>query len=422
MKALVVGSGGREHAIAWALAKSEAVKKVYVAPGNGGTETEQKCTNVPIKADAIERLAEFFVAEDLSFAVVGPENPLALGIVDYFEQKGLLCLGPTKKAALLESSKAFAKEFMARHKIPTARFKAFESVEGALEFAKHLGFPVVIKADGLAAGKGVIIAQDLREAKDAIEAMLNKGLFGDAGRRIVVEEYLVGQEASFIVVTDGKEIIPLATSQDHKALEDGDKGPNTGGMGAYSPTKIITPDLFEEIMNRIILPTIRGMEEEGTPYKGFLYAGLMIVDKRPYVLEFNCRLGDPEAQPILMRLSSDFGELCYRGIKGELRGFELKWDQRHALGVVMASKGYPFEYQKGYEIKGLGEEPEYIKVFHAGTRKESNRILTDGGRVLCVTALGKDLKEAKQRAYQKVKKISWEGCYYRSDIGDKGMD
>jgi phosphoribosylamine--glycine ligase len=421
MKVLVVGSGGREHAIAWALARSMKVEKVYVAPGNGGTEIEHKCTNVPIKAEAVERLAEFFISEGLDFAVVGPEGPLAAGIVDYFMERGLLCLGPTKKAAMLESSKAFAKEFMARHGIPTARFQVFESAHHAMEFAKDLSFPVVIKADGLAGGKGVIIAKDEREARDTIEGMLDGRLFGEAGKRVVVEEYLQGQEASFIVITDGKEVIPLATSQDHKALEDGDKGPNTGGMGAYSPTKLITPQLFQEIQDKIIWPTIKGMEEEGAPYKGFLYAGLMIADGRPYVLEFNCRLGDPEAQPILLRFSSDFSELCLRAIKGELKGLEVQWDERHALGVVMASKGYPFKYQKGYEIKGLGEDPDYVKVFHAGTRREGNRILTDGGRVLCVTALGRDLWEAKERAYQRVKEITWEGCYYRSDIGDKGM-
>ncbi|MFN3535706.1 MAG: phosphoribosylamine--glycine ligase, partial [Desulfatiglandales bacterium] len=382
------------HAIAWALSRSSHVSEVYVAPGNGGTQLEYKCENVPIAASDLEGLAKFGEEKGLDLTVVGPEAPLAAGIVDLFHKKGLRILGPLKAAALLESSKAYAKLFMERHNIPTPPFGIFQEARGALDFAKALGFPVVIKADGLAAGKGVIICEDQKKAEETIEGMLSGRLFGEAGKRIVVEEFLTGIEASFMVITDGSSSIPLPTSQDHKALEDGDRGPNTGGMGAYSPAKFITEELAKEIMETIITPTIRGMAEDGVPYRGFLYAGLMIQKGRPYVLEFNCRLGDPEAQPILLRLNSDFYQLCSAAIDGGLRGMEPQWDSRHALGVVMATKGYPFDYPKGMEIKGLGgAEEEYIKIFHSGTKLKDGKLFTDGGRVLCVTALGEALKE-----------------------------
>lgn len=422
MVVMVVGSGGREHAMAWALARSSEVQKVYVAPGNGGTQLEEGCENVPIKATELERLAHFAKENHVMLTVVGPEAPLAEGIVDLFESMGLRCLGPKKGAARLEYSKAFAKEFMERHRIPTARYGIFEKEKEAMDFVRSMGLPVVVKADGLAGGKGVVICEEEAQARATIEGMLSGKAFGEAGKRIVIEEYLKGVEASFIVITDGQTALPLATSQDHKALYEGDKGPNTGGMGAYSPTKFITERLSKEIMETIIIPTIEGIAHEGFVYKGFLYAGLMIREGRPYVLEFNCRLGDPETQPILMRLQTDFFKVCNSAFEGGLRGIELQWDKRHALCVVMAMEGYPFEYPKGREIKGLEKKaPEYIKVFHAGTRIEGDKVLTDGGRILSVTALGEDLREAKERAYRQVQEIKWDGCYFRRDIGDKGL-
>lgn len=422
MKVMVVGSGGREHAMAWALARSPEVEKVYVAPGNGGTQLEERCENVPIKASELVKLAEFAHEKRIDLTVIGPEAPLAEGVVDIFHERGLRCLGPFKKAALLESSKAYAKQFMKQQGIPTAHFKIFEEEHGAIEFARHLGFPVVVKADGLAAGKGVVICKNESETKQIIRDMLSGKAFGEAGKRIVIEEYLEGTEASFIVITDGKTGLPLATSQDHKALLDGDKGPNTGGMGAYSPTPFVTATLSQEIMDAIILPTIEGLKAQGVRYAGFLYAGLMIHNGRPFVLEFNCRLGDPETQPILMRLKTDFFEICNAAFEGTLMDVNMEWDPRYSLGVVMAMEGYPFDYPKGKEIRGLERQDEdWIKIFHAGTRVEDKRILTDGGRVLCVTALGESLLKAKERAYQKVAEINWEGCYYRKDIGDKAL-
>ncbi len=422
MKVLVVGGGGREHAIAWKLSSSLNVERVFVAPGNAGTATENKCTNIPIDAGNMERLAQFAKEEGVHLTVVGPEAPLAEGIVDYFNEIGLKCLGPTKAAARLESSKAFAKEFMEKNDIPTARFRTFEALEPAVAFTRELGFPVVIKADGLAAGKGVIIANNEDEARITLEEMLSGKAFGEAGKKVVVEEFLKGEEASFIVLTNGSEIISFPTSQDHKTRDEGDVGPNTGGMGAYSPAPVVTEKVFKEVLQCIIMPTVLKMGEQGNPYVGFLYAGLMIKDERPYVLEFNCRLGDPEAQPILMRLGSDLLELCLWALGDEVSLPEPNWDQRAALGVVMASQGYPFSYKKGDVIYGLeGPDPEGVKVFHAGTAIKNGQIVTNGGRVLCVTALGDTIAQAKTRAYERVSMIKWDGCFFRRDIGDKAI-
>lgn len=426
MKVLVIGNGGREHAIAWKLAQSDLVQKVYVAPGNAGTYREPKVENVAIDPLQFAALADFVKIEHIDFTVVGPEAPLVAGIQDFFQAKQLPCLGPSKAAAQLEGSKVFAKAFMQRHQIPTARAEIFTAIEPAQAYLQHCTFPVVIKADGLAGGKGVIIAQNLAEAQHAVEEILMQSRFGLAGQQIIVEDFIQGEEVSFMVLCDGQHYIPLATSQDHKARDDGDQGPNTGGMGAYSPAPLVDEDLHQEILQQVIEPTLKGLVQEGLPFTGFLYAGLMITaQKEIKVLEFNCRLGDPETQPILMRLTSDFAELCLATLNGALNTQSAQWDERAAIGVVLASHGYPDQYQTGEDILTLSEVPpsKQYKIFHSGTKmEESGRMVTAGGRVLCVTALGSTLQEASQRCYQVVKKAAWDGVFYRNDIGHRALN
>lgn len=421
MKVLIIGNGGREHALAWKTAQDERVTQVFVAPGNAGTASETKVTNVNIDVLDLEGLIAFAKSEEIDLTIVGPEAPLVAGVVDRFETEGLTIFGPVQAAAQLEGSKAFTKDFLARHKIPTAAYQNFTEIEPAKAYVKEMGVPIVVKADGLAAGKGVILAQTEQEAFDAIDDMLKGNAFGEAGHRVVIEEFLTGEEASFIVMVDGKNILPLATSQDHKARDNGDKGPNTGGMGAYSPAPVVTQEIHDRAMNEVIIPTVEGMAAEGMPYKGFLYAGLMIDSEgTPKVLEYNCRFGDPETQPILMRLESSLPQLCLAGARGELDQAEVNWDKRTALGVVMAAGGYPEAYNKGDEISGI-EQVENAKVFQAGTALEGGRVLTNGGRVLCVTALGETAVEAQQQAYKAVKTISWDKAYYRTDIGYRAI-
>ncbi len=419
MKILVIGSGGREHALAWKLAQSPRVAKVYVAPGNAGTAREAKCENVGIQATDVPALFAFARDRAIDLTVVGPEAPLAAGVVDTFRDGGLRIFGPTREAAQLESSKAFAKDFLARHRIPTAEYRVFTELNPALDYIHDRGAPIVIKADGLAAGKGVVVAMTQAEAIDAVRDMLG-GQFGQAGARVVIEEFLDGEEASFICMVDGQNILPMATSQDHKRRDDGDKGPNTGGMGAYSPAPVVTPEIEARIMREVMEPTVRGMALDGLPYTGFLYAGIMIDHSgAPKVLEFNCRFGDPETQPIMMRLQSDLIGLLEAGIDGRLDAVGAAWDPRVALGVVMAAGGYPGEIRTADVIEGLDTpQPEYVKVFHAGTRlDEAGRVVTSGGRVLCVTALGETVHEAQQRAYAAVDTIHFAGGFCRRDIG-----
>ncbi len=422
MKLLVIGSGGREHALAWCLTKSPVVQKVHVAPGNAGTLRQHGVENVNLVDPAA--LADFAEREGIAMTVVGPEAPLAAGVVNLFRARGLKIFGPTREAAQLESSKDFAKRFMARHKIPTAAFATFTDAAEAHRYVDAQGAPIVIKADGLAAGKGVVVAMTLAEAHQAIDAMLAGNQLGEAGARVVIEEFLEGEEASFIVMVDGKNVLPLATSQDHKRIFDGDVGPNTGGMGAYSPAPVVTPELHAKAMREIILPTVRGMAAEGTPYTGFLYAGLMIgKDGSVKTVEFNCRLGDPETQPILMRLKSDLRELIEHALAGTLDKVEAEWDRRVALGVVLAAAHYPETPRKGDSISGLptirDDEPSDVYVFHAGTVERDGQVLTAGGRVLCVTALGCNVKQAQKLAYETVAGIHFEGMQYRSDIGHR---
>jgi phosphoribosylamine--glycine ligase len=420
MKLLVIGSGGREHAIAWRLASNPKVQKVYVAPGNAGTALEPGLENVALTA--IPELIEFARRESIHLTVVGPEAPLAAGIVDQFQAAGLRIFGPTRAAARLEASKEFAKQFMQRHRIPTARHASFSHADEARAYVAQQGAPIVIKADGLAAGKGVVVAATLAEANAAIDSMLGERRLGDAGARVVIEEFLEGEEASFIVIADGARALPLATSQDHKRLLDGDQGPNTGGMGAYSPAPVVTPELHARIMREIIQPAVAGMAKDGTPYIGFLYAGVMI-DKagHPKTLEFNCRLGDPETQPILMRLKSDLRELLEAALAGTLDRVNAEWDRRSALGIVLAAQGYPDDPRKGDPIEGLPAPAEDCRVFHAGTRLEGKTPVTAGGRVLCVTALGDPLRAARSRAYEAVQGIRFAGMQYRKDIGHRAM-
>ncbi|HJS76135.1 MAG TPA: phosphoribosylamine--glycine ligase [Burkholderiales bacterium] len=420
MKLLVIGSGGREHALAWKLAQSPRVQKVFVAPGNGGTARENGVENVSLTG--IEELVAFSRKEKIHLTVVGPEAPLAAGIVDAFRDAGQKIFGPTRAAAQLEASKDFAKSFMARHKIPTAAHRTFEAAETAKAYVAERGAPIVIKADGLAAGKGVVVASSVPEAHAAIDRMMTQQALGAAGARLVVEEFLEGEEASFIVMSDGAHVLPLATSQDHKRLRDGDAGPNTGGMGAYSPAPVVTPKIHARVMREIIAPAIQGMAQEGTPYMGFLYAGLMI-DKagNPKTLEFNCRLGDPETQPIILRLKSDLLDLIERALDGTLDQVEPQWDRRAALGVVVAAAGYPDEPRKGDAITGLPKPAADCRVFHAGTRLEGKAVLTDGGRVLCVTALGDSVKMARARAYEALEGIRFEGMQYRKDIAYRAL-
>jgi phosphoribosylamine--glycine ligase len=423
MKILIIGGGGREHALAWKAAQSPGVDKVYVAPGNGGTAVEPGCENVSIAADDVDGLLRYARERHIDLTIVGPETPLVLGVVDRFSAAGLPCFGPTRAGAQLEGSKTFAKDFLARHHIPTAAYATFTEVPAAMAYIKKLGAPLVVKADGLAAGKGVIIAANADEAIAAVQDMLEGNAFGSAGARVVIEEFLEGEEASFIVMVDGEHILPLATSQDHKRLLDGDLGPNTGGMGAYSPAPVVTPALHARIMREVIEPTVRGMAAEGHAYTGFLYAGIMVTaDGAPKVLEYNCRFGDPETQPILLRLKSDLVPLVLAALAGRLDQVEAQWDERTALGVVMAAGGYPGAYRKGDVIHGLPDTAAAdVKVFHAGTALRNGEVVTTGGRVLCVTALGSRVADAQRRAYAALNAINWRGVQYRHDIGYRAM-
>jgi phosphoribosylamine---glycine ligase len=420
MRLLVIGSGGREHALAWKLAQSPRVQKVFVAPGNGGTAAEDGLENVPLTA--IGELVAFATKHSVHITVVGPEAPLAAGVVDAFRDAGLRIFGPDRAAARLEASKDYAKAFMARHGIPTAGHATFEHAAEAKAYARARGAPLVVKADGLAAGKGVVVATTSGEAEAAIDMMLCEKRLGEAGSRVVIEEFLEGEEASFIVMCDGSHVLALATSQDHKRLLDGDQGPNTGGMGAYSPATVVTPQIHARVMREIILPAVNGMAREGTPYVGFLYAGLMIdPGGNPRTLEFNCRLGDPEAQPIVLRLKSDLLELLEHALEGKLDEAAPDWDRRAALGVVLAARGYPEAPRKGDPIEALPPAAEDCRIFHAGTRLEGTRLLTDGGRVLCVTALGDSLRMARTRAYEVTERIRFAGMQFRRDIGHRGV-
>ncbi|WP_127475517.1 phosphoribosylamine--glycine ligase [Sulfurivermis fontis] len=418
MNVLVIGSGGREHALAWKAAQSPRVRKVFVAPGNAGTAREAKLENVAIKVEDIQGLVAFARDNAVALTIVGPEVPLVLGVVDAFTAAGLRCFGPSQAAAQLEGSKAFTKDFLARHGIPTAAYATFTDMEAALAYVREQGAPIVIKADGLAAGKGVIVAMTEDEAEDAVRDMLAGNAFGEAGHRVVIEEFLEGEEASFIVMVDGEHILPMATSQDHKRVGDGDTGPNTGGMGAYSPAPVVTPEVHARVMREVIEPTVRGMAAEGHPYTGFLYAGLMITpDGAPKVIEYNCRFGDPETQPIMLRLKSELVGLCEAALDRRLHEVSAEWDSRAAVGVVLAAGGYPGDYRKGDVISGLDEAtaPD-AKVFHAGTADRNGQVVTAGGRVLCATALGTTVSEAQARAYALAGKIRWDGLFYRRDI------
>jgi len=423
MNILVIGSGGREHALAWKAAQSEGVKTVFVAPGNAGTALEPRLQNVDIGVDDFAALADFAEQNNIALTIVGPEQPLVDGIVDFFAERGLRAFGPSKGAAQLEGSKAFTKDFLARHHIPTADYQNFTEIEPALAYLQEKGAPIVVKADGLAAGKGVIVAMTLEEAENAVRDMLAGNAFGEAGHRVVIEEFLAGEEASFIVIVDGEHILPMATSQDHKARDNGDKGPNTGGMGAYSPAPVVTPEIHDRIMAEVIRPTVDGMAAEGNSYTGFLYAGLMIMpDGSPKVIEYNCRFGDPETQPIMMRLQSDLVALCNAALDKTLDQCETQWDQRAAVGVVLAAGGYPNSYPKGDIISGLpDQETGDQKVFHAGTKMIDGAVTTNGGRVLCAVGLGDSVTSAQQRAYQLVEQISWDKVYYRTDIGYRAV-
>ncbi|ABX14674.1 phosphoribosylamine--glycine ligase [Burkholderia multivorans] len=420
MKLLVVGSGGREHALAWKLAQSPRVQMVYVAPGNGGTAQDERLKNVDITS--LDALADFAESEGVAFTLVGPEAPLAAGIVNLFRARGLKIFGPTREAAQLESSKDFAKAFMKRHGIPTADYETFSDAAAAHAYIDAKGAPIVVKADGLAAGKGVVVAMTLEEAHEAVDMMLSGNKLGDAGARVVIEEFLDGEEASFIVMVDGKHALALASSQDHKRLLDEDRGPNTGGMGAYSPTPIVTPQMHARVMREIIMPTVRGMEKDGIRFTGFLYAGLMI-DKEgnPRTLEFNCRMGDPETQPIMARLKSDFSKVVEQAIAGTLDTVELDWDRRTALGVVLAAHGYPDAPRKGDRINGIPAETEQAVTFHAGTTLDGDKLVTSGGRVLCVVGLADSVREAQQHAYDTINQINFEGMQYRRDIGYRAL-
>ncbi len=423
MKVLVVGGGGREHALAWKAAQSPLVSEVLVAPGNAGTLTEPKTRNVPVSSSDLDGLLDLAESESIALTIVGPEQPLVAGIVDRFEAAGLKCFGPHAAAARLEGSKAFTKAFLSRHNIPTADYQTFEQVDPALDYIRSRGAPIVIKADGLAAGKGVIIAANTQEAENAVRDMLEQNAFGEAGATVVIEEFLRGEEASFIAIVDGTEILPLATSQDHKTRDEDDKGPNTGGMGAYSPAPVITPEVQRRIMEQIMIPTVNGMAAESAAYRGFLYAGLMIdADEQPKVIEFNCRFGDPETQPVLVRLRSDIVELCLRACDGSLSRAELAWDPRASLGIVIASRGYPGSYETGAVIHGLDQDfGPNIKVFHAGTKLQGGETLTSGGRVLCTVALATSVSEAHELAYNAVANIGWDGAFYRRDIGYRAI-
>ena len=423
MKVLIVGGGGREHALAWKAAQSPNVDIVYVAPGNAGTAREAKVSNLAIAAEDIHGLVRFAGQNGVGLTIIGPEGPLAAGIVDAFDAAGLPCFGPARNAAILEGSKSFAKDFLRRHRIPTAHYGVFADLNEARSYIKRQGVPIVIKADGLAAGKGVVVAGTIDQAIETVTAMLEGNRFGNAGHRVVIEEYLTGEEASFIVMVDGEHVLPMATSQDHKARDRGDRGPNTGGMGAYSPATVITPAMFEQVMADIIRPTVAGMKQEGRTYKGFLYAGLMIADDGTIrVLEYNCRFGDPETQPIMMRLNSDLVELCTSALAGKLDKTTARWDDRVALGIVAAAAGYPEIPRKGDVITGL--ESDFgtgVKIFHAGTSERDGAVITAGGRVLCVTALGRTVNQAQRSALTAIGKLGWDGMFFRDDIGYRAI-
>ena len=423
MKILIVGSGGREHALAWKCAQSSSVDEVLVAPGNAGTALEPGLRNVAVAAEDIDGVIDLAESEAVALTIIGPEVPLVAGIVDRFQERGLACFGPSAAAAQLEGSKAFTKDFLRRHNIPTADYQNFDQLEPALGYIRKRGAPIVIKADGLAAGKGVIVAMTLEEAEAAATDMLSAGSFGAAGNRIVVEDFLEGEEASFIVITDGKSVLPLASSQDHKARDEGDTGPNTGGMGAYSPAPVVTPDIEHKILDLVINPTLAGLRADGINYVGFLYAGLMITaDGTPKVIEFNCRMGDPETQPIMARLNTDLVSLCEATINGRLSDQQADWDPRAALGVVMAAGGYPSGYDKGDKIDGLPEAgSDACKVFHAGTALSEDEVVTSGGRVLCVVGLGDSVANARDVAYAQVNSINWNKVYFRNDIGHRAI-
>ncbi|MDZ7923460.1 MAG: phosphoribosylamine--glycine ligase [Marinagarivorans sp.] len=423
MNILIIGGGGREHALAWKAAQNPTVNTVFLAPGNAGTAGDGKLQNVAIDVLEFDKLATFAEQNDVALSIVGPEVPLVAGVVDFFQARGLACFGPSKGAAQLEGSKAFTKDFLARHKIPTADYGNFTELDAALAYLHEKGAPIVIKADGLAAGKGVIVAMDMATAEDAVRDMLSGNAFGEAGCRVVIEEFLDGEEASFIVIADGKNVLPMATSQDHKRAGDGDSGPNTGGMGAYSPAPVVTPEVYDRVMELVIMPTINGMAAEGNTYVGFLYAGLMIdTAGNPKVIEYNCRFGDPETQPIMMRLQSDLVAICQAALAGDLANQTTEWDERPAVGVVLAAGGYPDAYTKGDVISGLeGTETASTKIFHAGTTLKDGQVVTNGGRVLCATALGKTVTEAQQNAYVIANKVSWNGVYKRNDIAYRAI-
>ncbi|MFS1420987.1 phosphoribosylamine--glycine ligase [Vibrio splendidus] len=423
MNVLIIGAGGREHALGWKAAQNPNVETVFIAPGNAGTALEPKLENVNIGVEDIAGLVAFAQDKKIELTIVGPEAPLVIGVVDAFREVGLPIFGPTQAAAQLEGSKAFTKDFLARHDIPTGYYSNFTEIEPAIAYVREQGAPIVVKADGLAAGKGVIVAMTLEEAEDAIKDMLAGNAFGEAGSRVVIEEFLEGEEASFIVMVDGSSVLPMATSQDHKRVGDKDTGPNTGGMGAYSPAPVVTPEIHNRILEEVIYPTVRGMDAEGAPYTGFLYAGLMIAaDGTPKVIEYNCRFGDPETQPIMMRMESDLVELCLMAIDEKLDEAESKWDPRASIGVVLAAGGYPADYAKGDVISLPTSEVEGQKVFHAGTtNNEAGDVVTNGGRVLCATALGNTVSEAQERAYALTKQVSWNGMFHRNDIGYRAI-
>ncbi|STO63212.1 phosphoribosylamine--glycine ligase [Haemophilus parahaemolyticus] len=422
MNILIIGNAGREHALAWKVRQSPLADKVFVAPGNAGTALEEGIENVAISGTDLTALVQFAQQNQIGLTIVGPEAPLVAGVVDAFRTNGLKIFGPTQTAAQLEGSKSFAKDFLARHNIPTAEYQNFTEVEPALAYLHEKGVPIVIKADGLAAGKGVIVAMTMHEAEEAVKDMLSGNAFGDAGSRVVIEEFLDGEEASFIVMVDGKNVEPMATSQDHKRVGEGDKGLNTGGMGAYSPAPVVTPEIHQRVMEQIIYPTVRGMAAENNVYTGFLYAGLMIMPNgQPKVIEFNCRFGDPETQPIMMRLKSDLVELCLKACDGELDQIQSEWREQAALGIVLAAEGYPNDYRKGDEISDIPSETATQKVFLAGVEKQGDKLLTNSGRVLCATALGNSVYEAQQSALKLAEQIQWQGRFYRRDIGHRAV-
>lgn len=423
MNVLIIGGGGREHALGWKAAQSSQVNTVFLAPGNAGTAQEDKLVNVDISAEDVPALLTFAQQNHIELTIVGPEAPLVLGVVDVFTEHGLKIFGPTQAAAQLEGSKAFTKDFLARHKIPTGSYQTFTEIEPAIDYVQKQGAPIVVKADGLAAGKGVIVAMTVEEATDAIKDMLAGNAFGEAGSRVVIEEFLAGEEASFIVMVDGKNILPFATSQDHKRVGDGDTGPNTGGMGAYSPAPVVTAEIHQRIMQEVIIPTVEGMASEGNPYSGFLYAGLMIsAEGEPKVIEYNCRFGDPETQPIMLRMQSDLVELCLTAVAGKLDSASIQFDSRAAVGVVLAAGGYPAIYPKGDVITGLQQAAKQDgKVFHAGTKIVNDQVTTNGGRVLCATALGDTVTQAQQNAYKIVDQISWNKMFHRNDIAYRAI-